>query len=236
MPVQENRRLIKAHSVRELESSAPFNLEDLRRQCDAYVGQARSHGTELIAQAAEQADDIRRRAFEEGRTAGKQAGIAAAQNLIESRARELAAEQIRDRLETVLPALDRVIEALDIERERWLTDWEGTAVRLSAIMAEKLVRRELSLHPELTVEVVREALQLAAGRPQITVRLHPLDLAQLEENGPDIVERLSRLGETALTPDESLSRGGCLIETRQGVIDARIETQLSRIVEELLTS
>lgn len=236
MPVQENSRLIKAHSVRELGSSASFNIEDLRRQCDEYVGHARSHGTELLKQAAAQADEIRRRAYEEGKTAGEDAGCAAAHDQIELRARELAAEQIRDRMETVLPAIDRVIEALDAERERWLTEWEGTAVRLSAIMAEKLVRRELTLRPELAVEVVREALQLAAGRPQISVRLHPLDLAELHENGPDIIERLSRLGETALTSDENLSRGGCLIETQQGVIDARIETQLSRIVEELLTS
>jgi flagellar assembly protein FliH len=234
MPLQESNRLIKAHNVRSPGSNAAFNIEDLRRQCDEYIAQARKCGEELISQAAARADELRRRAFEQGLREGQQAGYDAAQDVIESRARELAAELTRKQLETVLPALDHVVEILGEERERWLTDWETAAIRLSAVMAEKLFRRELSQRPETVVDMIREALQLAAGSPQITLRLNPLDLDQLNANGNDIIERLSRVGETALTPDESVSRGGCLIETRQGIIDARIETQLARIVDELL--
>lgn len=236
MPFQESSRLIKAHSTRSPASGAAFNVEDLRRECDEYLAQARRHGEELIAQAVARADAIRSRAFEQGLREGQQAGFDAAGDLIESRARKLAADQTRAHLETVLPAINQVIEALDNERERWLADWEVAAVHVGAIMAEKLVRRELSQRPELAVDVVRDALQLAAGSPRITLRLNPFDLDQLHTNGLDILERLSRVGETVLAPDENISRGGCLIETRQGVIDARIETQLARIVDELLAS
>ena len=51
----------------------------------------------------------------------------------------------------------------------------------------------------------------------------------IEETAP-----LSCTTETSLTPDDSIARGGCLIQTRQGTIDARIETQLARIVDELI--
>jgi flagellar assembly protein FliH len=43
------------------------------------------------------------------------------------------------------------------------------------------------------------------------------------------------VGETTFTPDERISRGGCVVETRHGAIDARIETQLARIAHELLS-
>jgi flagellar assembly protein FliH len=49
----------------------------------------------------------------------------------------------------------------------------------------------------------------------------------------EIVDRLATLGESTLVPDDSISRGGCLIETRHGVIDARIESQLEQIAAEL---
>jgi flagellar assembly protein FliH len=234
MSLPESLRLIKAHRMRLHATNATFNIEDVRQQCVEYVAQAKGRGEEIVAQAASEAAEIRRIAFEEGRIAGEQAGFAAARGLIEARAQELAVEMTRSRLASVLPALDRTIETLEIEREKWLAEWEAAAVRLSAVMAEKLVRQELSQRPELTVEIIREALQLAAGSPQITLRLHPLDLAMLTEHGTEIIERFSRLGEMTLTPEESVSRGGCLIETRQGSIDARIETKLARIVDELL--
>jgi flagellar assembly protein FliH len=229
------QRLIKAHAMRRVGARVTFEYEDLARQCDEYVAQAHRQGEAIVAEAASRSEEFRRRAYDEGHAAGQHDGLAAAQGLIDSRAAKLAAEQTHERLRTVLPALEALVGSLEVERERWLTVWESAAVRLSAAIAEKIVRRELAQRPELTIEIVREALQLAAGRPQITLRLNPKDLEQLRASEP-IRECLSRVGEAVLLPDDAISRGGCLIETRHGAIDARIETQLLRIVDELLDS
>jgi flagellar assembly protein FliH len=45
---------------------------------------------------------------------------------------------------------------------------------------------------------------------------------------------LAACGEAEIIADKSLTRGGCVIETQHGQIDARIETILDRIVAELL--
>jgi flagellar assembly protein FliH len=66
------------------------------------------------------------------------------------------------------------------------------------------------------------------------MRLNPQDLAMLGEQGQQIVDTLSTCGEAAFVADETISRGGCLLETEHGVIDARVETQLERIASELL--
>ena len=234
MSAQESNRLIKAHTARSLGSKSTFNFDDLRRQCDEYIEQARRQGQELLAAAAVQAEEIRARALAEGRAAGQRAGLASAHETIEARAAELAAARTQERLRTVLPAFEAAAAALHTERDRWLAAWEQAAVRLSAAIAEKILRHELARRPELSVPMISEALQLAAGQPQVQLRLNPRDLEQLEDCGRELVARVGALGDARLVPDETVSPGGCHIETRHGVIDARLEIQLERIIQELL--
>lgn len=236
MPLPESPRLIKAHSRHAPGPNAAFNIEDIRQQCDAHVARARRQVAALIEQADADADAVRRDAFEQGQREGHQAGLETAHELIESKARERADELLRDQLATLLPAIDRLVEGIEQERERWMTEWESSAIRLSTIIAGKLVRRELSERPELSVNVVREALQVATGIPRIKLTLHPQDLEQLHTHGKDVLERIARLGEATLEPNAAVTPGGCLIETPHGAIDSRIETQLARITDELFAS
>jgi flagellar assembly protein FliH len=183
----------------------------------------------LIDQAQAEAAAIRSLAFDEGHEAGRVAGLAAAEERIAAQ----AAEMCRQQLQTAISALQALVSSLEIEREGWRAQWESAAIRLSAAMAEKIIRRELSQNPQIAGDLIGQALQLAAGRPQIKVRLNPQDLAELESCGGEIEQCLARLDEGALAADGDVSRGGCVVESLHGRIDARIETQLHRIMEEL---
>ena len=234
MAATESGRLIKAHAVRHLGTEATFNFDDLRRQCDEHVARARQQAAEMMARAEVESAELRRRASEEGYAEGQKAGLLAAQDLIESRAAEVAAGQVRAQLQSALPPLDAVVSSLENERDRWLGVWESTAVRLSAAIAEKIVRNELQNRPELTREMVREVLRLASGSPKLQLHMHPADIEQLRSVGTDVLEILSRVSDGSLVPDEGVSRGGCMARTTHGEIDARIETQVQRIADELL--
>jgi len=158
------------------------------------------------------------------------------QELATELAGPLADERVSARLHGALPALQGVIDEIRTQRDCWLADWETAAVRLSVAIAEKILHAELSRRPELADGMISQALQLAVGQPQLTVHLHPDDLSLLEELETGIEHRLAELGSATLVPDPQISRGGCRIETRQGTIDARLETQLQRIASELLGS
>jgi len=234
MALQEPSRLIKARTARNLGSATAFNFDDMRRQCDAYVEEARNRGQQILGQAAQEAETVRQAAYAEGLAAGKEAGLAAAHTLVESRAAEIAGQLTQERLRTVLPAFQAAAGALVIERDRWITAWEGAAVKLSASIAQRVLRHELAQLPEVSVALIQEALQLAAGQPQIQLRLNPCDLEQLQTCGDEALGRLAGVGDARLVPDEAIAPGGCIVETRHGVIDARLETQLDRIASELL--
>jgi flagellar assembly protein FliH len=96
-----------------------------------------------------------------------------------------------------------------------------------------VLRSELAHHPDVPVTLVREALELAAGASRVRVALNPADYRSLGFRVETLVTELGGLGSVEVTADESVSLGGCHVETSHGAIDQRFETQLARIEEEL---
>jgi flagellar assembly protein FliH len=229
-------RLLKANDVRGLGSKVVFNFDDLRQRGDAYMDSVRNQITEMLANAESEVAELRKSAHQRGYEEGRREGLQNASDSIEQRARQIAEKTAADGLATALPALKSVAESLAVERDRWVADWEAIAVRLAAAIAERLLGSELRLKPELAREMIREALQLAVGAPRIRVHLHTDDASLLGTQAADVVRALAACGEAEVVADNSLTRGGCLIETQHGQIDARIETVMDRIVAELLES
>ena len=70
---------------------------------------------------------------------------------------------VQKQLATVLPALRQAMDDLHHAKQAWLTHWEAAGVHVAAAIAKRLIRGELSQRPEITLTLVREALELAAG-------------------------------------------------------------------------
>lgn len=226
-------RLLKARDLRGDAGGVAFNLEDLRRRCEAEIERARREAAAIRERAQREAERTGRDAFEEARRRGYEQGVREADAEVQRRATELADAWVDERLQTTLPAMQAVGEALKDERERWLARWETAVVELAVAIAEKLVRRTIAAHPEISTGLVRETLRLATGNGRVHVRLNPQDRDRLGEFSRDVAGSLADLADVALHADDSISPGGCLVETEHGGIDARLETQLNRILQEL---
>jgi flagellar assembly protein FliH len=118
-------------------------------------------------------------------------------------------------------------------RQAWLRHWERSAIGLSARIAERTIRRELARDPEIRLGLIQEALELAAGSPRLKIMLNPDDFRSLGGRAKALASRLAAAATTEIVPDESISAGGCRVETAHGAIDEQIETRLMRIVSEL---
>jgi len=98
---------------------------------------------------------------------------------------------------------------------------------LAVTIAAKLLGAELQLAPQRVTLIVSEAIATSAGK-HLLLRLHPADAQQLTAE----LERLRARHEVAtlrLTPDSTISRGGCVIESEVGQTDARLETRLELV-------
>jgi flagellar assembly protein FliH len=155
-------------------------------------------------------------AYERGRA---EAEATLRQQLLEQRA-ELAALQ------------HHALAALRDAVPRAVREAEAALVTLALEAAQKLVSG-LPVSAELVEAAVREALQQAEDTAELTVLLHPEDLQQLERiNDP---ARLADVGGERLRfePSSEVTRGGCLVRTRFGIIDGRRETKAALIKEAL---
>jgi flagellar assembly protein FliH len=229
-------RLLKAQDVRGLGSRVVFNFEDLRLRGDAYLDTIRKQIEQMVTTAQAEVLTLRKAAHDIGFEEGRTDGFKHANEAIEQRSRTIAEKTAAEGLATALPALKAVAESLAVERDRWIGEWETTAIRLAASIAERILRRRLEADPELAREMIREALQLALGAPRVRVRLNAADAATLGPQAAEVIRAFAACGEAEIVPDAALARGGCVIETQHGQIDARIETILDRIVEQLLES
>jgi flagellar assembly protein FliH len=87
--------------------------------------------------------------------------------------------------------------------------------------------------PQIKLDLIREALEMAAGSPRVKIALHPEDFATLGPQVDLLVKEIAAVAETEIVSDATVSPGGCRLETRRGAIDQQIETQLERIIAEL---
>lgn len=200
---------------------AAFNFDDLAGQAEKYLDKVRQQAAEILRAAAQEAEQLRVRAQQEG----YDAGMADAEQLMDQR--------VAAQLETLLPAMHKAIDDLHHVRHEFLREWERQTVHLAAEIAARIIRRELKQSPEITLSLVREALELAAGSPHIRLLLNPAEQKALGPQIDKLLAEFSRLGPSEVVGDEAVARGGCIIETAFGRIDQQWQSQLERIEAEL---
>jgi len=214
--------IIKAGDLSSLAGAgASFNFDDIAQHADAYVRQVRDQAGKIVAEARAQADQIRRQAELEG--------LKVARTTMQA---QVEAEAAR-RMEAILPALRSVVQETAIAKEAWLAKWERDGVRLATKIAERILRRELAVRPELPLTLVRESLELSASGEGVRIALHPEDVQAFGPQIDALLREMKRSTEAEILEDPAIGRGGCRIETRHGSIDQRLEVQLQRIEEEL---
>jgi flagellar assembly protein FliH len=95
-----------------------------------------------------------------------------------------------------------------------------------------LLAAELALRPEHIAALVERELGRVRRARDIELHLHPED-ARLFEPVERVCARLELLGELRVVQDATLQRGGCLLITNLGEVDARLETRLELALAQL---
>ena len=117
-----------------------------------------------------------------------------------------------------------VIESLRGVVPRVIHDSETALMTLALQAAEKFVAG-LPVTGELIEAVVREALAQVEDTAEIVVALHPDDLALLEKSGSPLLTPAAGGAKMTFRTAAEVTRGGCMVHTRFGVVDARRETK-----------
>lgn len=161
---------------------------------------------------------------------------AEAQQLIEEARSQV--QTIRDhayqegREEAVAEYTKRMVEALRAF-DGYRAEIEPQYVGLVRVCVEKILGQELKLNPDAVVGIVRNTLRDATQQREINVRVHPADVEILRKNQRRLLDMLARAGSIEIREDQAVRRGGCIVVTEQGTMDASLDRQLAAIEEAL---
>jgi len=135
------------------------------------------------------------------------------------------------REEGMSAALEKAVALQDL-RDRFYAGAEPEIIKLVMTIAEKVIGKMVREHEGAIKSIVRQAVDSTLGE-RITVKLNPEDYKIItagEHEFKDIFDRTKRI---AFKEDEAVKKGGCMVETEIGTIDARLETQLKAIKKAL---
>jgi flagellar assembly protein FliH len=214
--------VIKSGGPIRAHESGAFNFDDMAAKANQYLEQVRAQAAQILAQAGADAAGIRARAEQEGK--------AAALKTLE----QTVSERVAKHVATLTPAVRQAVVEIQQAKQTWLKHWESQAVRTAVAIAARVIRRELRQTPDITLALVREALELAAGSAQMQLQLNPNDHQALGAEVRQVIEVVGKLANVEVVASSAVSLGGCRVETRFGVVDQSVEAQLGRIEEELL--
>lgn len=121
----------------------------------------------------------------------------------------------------ILHSLQRTLPQVAHEAE--------TSLLLLAVEAAGKMVAGLPIDAPAVEAVVREALRQAEDTAEIIVQLHPDDLALLREHHSPLLAGLPETGPLRFAHSADVSRGGCILQTRFGLVDARRETKIEQL-------
>ena len=110
----------------------------------------------------------------------------------------------------------------------WVT-LEQDAYRFALAVAERIVKREITLDESVVMRQIRDAIRRIIGVETITVRVHPDDETLVRSHRPALLSSSDSVREIIIEGDDTVERGGCILESATGNVDARIGSQLRQI-------
>ncbi len=141
-------------------------------------------------------------------------------------------EQLVQQRNDMVELQQGVVAALRGALPQVVLEAQTALVQLALVAAEKLVAG-LPITPELVEAVIREALQQVEETAEIVIQLHPEDLALLRKHTSPILKGIPDAGPLRFIGSADVTRGGCLVQTRFGLLDARRETKLAQLRQSL---
>jgi|WetSurMetagenome_2_1015567.scaffolds.fasta_scaffold183785_2 flagellar assembly protein FliH len=156
-------------------------------------------------------------AYERGRCEGEKA---------------LSEQLVRQRAE--LHAVEKgVLESLRQAVPQVVRDTEHALTALALEVAQRLVAG-LPVSVEMIEGAIREALAQVEESTEFHLYLHPEDLEMLRRVDSALLHATGSSERMHFHPAPEVSRGGCLLKTRFGIIDAQRETKLELIKQAVL--
>ena len=191
---------------------------DAEKEAQDIVNKAQAEAQEIIAKAHSEENEIRdspyRKGYDEGQKSGYNDGQSELNRLIER--------------------VHKIVESVMNRREEILRDTEQQIVDLVILMTRKIVKIISENQKGVVLSNVLSALKKVKTRCSVIIRVNIEDLKLTSEHTGEFIKRVEAVQGITVIEDSSVDKGGCVVETDFGAIDARIASQLGELENKIL--
>lgn len=191
---------------------------DAENEAAAIIEKAKAEAAQIVAEANAQHDKIvseaRQEGFEQGSQEGYEKGSAEVDRLIER--------------------MHKILEAVMQRREEILADTESQIVELVILMARKVIKILSENQKNVIMANTVAALRKVKTRGNVTLRVNIEDVKLATAHASEFIQHVENVQGITVQEDSSVEKGGCIVETDFGAIDARISSQLTELENKIL--
>lgn len=213
--IVEDGRTRAFQLIQDSKEKVKIEEDSAKNQAEQIKDRAKLEVERMIKEAEMKVAEIEHEAYQRGYDAGREVGFKKGQGEV---------RRLIDRLGTI------VGKAIDI-REDIIQASEKQMVEMILIIARKVIKDEIVERKEIVLNNIREALKRIKDRDRVDIRVNFSDLEITTAHKDELIKLMESLRKVNIYEDSRVDRGGVIIETDVGAIDARISTQLKEIEE-----
>jgi flagellar assembly protein FliH len=182
------------------------------------IESAKKKSLEIEAEVKKTLDGEVKAEREKGREEGKESGFA-----------EGKAE-----VERLISRTQVMLERAQEKRGEILKETEKEIVDLVLLISRKVIKVISENQKNIIISNVAEAMRKVRAKGDVIIRVNLADLKLATEHKQEFTSLAEGVKSIHVVEDSSVDRGGCIIETDFGEIDARISSQIAELESRIL--
>lgn len=204
--------------VKRQTDQAQVMKTDAENEAREIVKKAEEEAAQMKTQATLDHDEVTKNAYKEGFDKGQAEGFKSGS----------------DEVARLVDRTHRILESVMNRREEILSETEQQIVELVVLMTRKVVKIISENQKSVVMANVLQALKKVKGRGDVTLRVNLADVKLTTEHIQDFIKQVENVKGITVLEDSTVDRGGCIVETDFGAIDARISSQLTELETKIL--
>ncbi|MFQ5716534.1 MAG: FliH/SctL family protein [Nitrospinales bacterium] len=217
----------RASNLKKIEAPEFQHYSDDARNLDkTNIKKAQEGVKKVLQDAVDKAKKQAVRIKEEARKQGLEEGFAEGFAKGEQAAREEFAP--------FLNMLQKLVLDLSGFRREMYPKVEREMVEMALALAKKVIHHELNARADGVKEMILLGVQSVLDKEKLVIKVHPADKGYAESFSSELRQTFEGIRNLVIEATPAMERGGCVIETNFGSVDARLENldeQIDKILD-----
>lgn len=216
--IVKNAKDAAFEEVKRQTDEASVLKADAQKQAEEIIAKAKADAAKIIQDAHSEEQKIKISAKEDGFKQGHDEGYSAGESEI---------GRLVDRLR-------KMVEAVMLRREEILKETEQQIIDLVILMTRKVVKIISETQKTTIMSNILAALKKVKTRGTVALHVNLEDLRLATANVDEFIKRVENIQGITVVEDSTVEKGGCIVETDFGAIDARISSQLNELEDKIM--